>query len=197
MLAHAFVVGGEESESERPLSLGSAGSVPVEMFTSFSYVALGHLHRPQKILEKVQYSGSIFPFSKSEADQQKSVNRVEISADGQVQVTRIPLLAPHAVRCWEGRLEELQKLPSQEDYLYVTLTDETPILDAMHQLRKIHPRLLQIDFACLQRELAPIPTRDLRRISPQEIMNQFFKEVLQREVTPEEQQILEDIMEGL
>ena len=48
-MAHAFVAGGVPSESERPLSVGGSGRVGVGRFRGFDYVALGHLHRPQRV----------------------------------------------------------------------------------------------------------------------------------------------------
>src|SRR3954464_6712037 len=83
IVAHAFVAGGQECESERPLSVGGAGTVDVSCFAGFDYVALGHLHRPQKIHcpgGLVQYSGSLLKYSFDEADHSKSVTLVEMDA---------------------------------------------------------------------------------------------------------------------
>jgi exonuclease SbcD len=106
-VAHAFVAGGAQSESERPLSVGGAGNVPADVFAGFSYVALGHLHRPQALACQappadarrdsaeggqlslgaspatatlLQYAGSLLPYSFAEADHQKSVAVVDIPA---------------------------------------------------------------------------------------------------------------------
>ncbi len=75
--------GGEVSDSERPLTVGGAGSVPATVFDGFDYVALGHLHRPQGAGDgHVRYSGSLYTYSFNEVDQQKSVSIVEIGAPG-------------------------------------------------------------------------------------------------------------------
>jgi len=114
LLAHAFVVGGTESESERPLSVGGAGTVRASSFDGFDYVALGHLHRPQEIggakkartgvskkagaagarnpgAAAIQYAGSLMKYSFSEAAHQKCIKLVEMDRSGKCVVEKIPL----------------------------------------------------------------------------------------------------------
>lgn len=69
-VGHAFVLGGSTSESERTLSVGGSGCVGQELFSPFSYTALGHLHSPDAIKhDKIFYSGSLLKYSFSEAKQ--------------------------------------------------------------------------------------------------------------------------------
>ncbi|RYZ76813.1 MAG: exonuclease subunit SbcD, partial [Proteobacteria bacterium] len=80
LLCHAFVVGGESSESERDLFVGGSSVVATDAFDGFSFTALGHLHKPQQAgHERVRYSGSLLSYSKSEIDHIKSVTEVEIA----------------------------------------------------------------------------------------------------------------------
>jgi exonuclease SbcD len=83
LVAHAFVAGADTSDSERPLTVGGAGTVPAALFDGFDYVALGHLHRPQTAgTSAVRYAGSLLTYSFDEAAQTKSVSIVEIGAPG-------------------------------------------------------------------------------------------------------------------
>jgi exonuclease SbcD len=83
LVAHAFVAGADTSDSERPLTVGGAGTVPAALFDGFDYVALGHLHRPQTAgADAVRYAGSLLTYSFDEAAQTKSVSVVEIGAPG-------------------------------------------------------------------------------------------------------------------
>ena len=83
LVGHAFVAGAEVSDSERPITVGGAGTVPVSVFAGFDYVALGHLHRPQAAgAERVRYAGSLLTYSFNEVAQRKSVSIVEIGAPG-------------------------------------------------------------------------------------------------------------------
>jgi DNA repair protein SbcD/Mre11 len=150
VVAHTFVVGGQECESERPLSVGGAGVVYSACFEGFDYVALGHLHRPQTTgRDSIRYSGSLLKYSFSEATHTKSVSLVEMDAQGHCSVEQISLASHKDVRCVEGHLLELLKGPKSgenpHDYLMVTLLDTGPILDAMGKLREVYPNVLHID----------------------------------------------------
>jgi exonuclease SbcD len=82
-VGHAFVAGAATSDSERPLTVGGAGTVPAAVFEGFDYVALGHLHLPQRAgAEAIRYAGSLLTYSFKEVAQHKSVSVVEIGAPG-------------------------------------------------------------------------------------------------------------------
>ena len=146
LVAHLFVDGGEECESERPLSVGGAGRVPLSHLDGFAYVALGHLHRPQCFADgRVRYAGSPFAYSFAEAGQAKSVSLVEIGRDGSALVETVSLSPRRAVRRVEGRLEALLQGPRCDDYLCVVLEDREALLEPFARLREVYPNLLQIE----------------------------------------------------
>ncbi|MBW7861800.1 MAG: exonuclease SbcCD subunit D [Rhodocyclaceae bacterium] len=156
VLAHAFVAGGSESESERPLSVGGSGAVAAARFAGFDYVALGHLHRPQRIGEApVEYAGSLMKYSLSEADHVKSVSLVEINAPGDVRIERIALKPPRDLRCLRGTLAELieggRRDPAREDYVFACLTDRGALLDPVARLRAVYPNVLGCERTVLAR----------------------------------------------
>ncbi len=111
-LAHAFVSGGEASESERPLSVGGADRVSPDSFEGIHYVALGHLHRPQTVVsERLCYAGSLLKYSFSEAGHSKCVTLVEIGRDGECEIRRIPLTPKRELRRIEGYLKDILEGP--------------------------------------------------------------------------------------
>lgn len=182
-LAHVFVAGGEESESERPLSVGGAGTVDARCFQSFHYTALGHLHRPQCAgSDRVRYSGSLLKYSFAEAGSDKSVTLVEMDATGAVKTEQIALSPRRDVRCLEGYLEELLSGPregvNKDDYLAVTLKDTGAILDAIGKLRTVYPNVLHIERPCFSAagELRG-PGGDHRRVNEAELFKSFFEQV--------------------
>ena len=192
LLAHAFVAGGEATESERPLVVGGAGAVEPVGLAGFSYVALGHLHRPQTAgQENIHYAGSILAYSFAEADQVKSVNLVEISPWGECKVERLPLQPRHAVRCATGPFEELKKGLTAgaaiDDYLMITLQDRGPVLDAMGQLRQIYPNLLHVQRAepVISGEAATVRL-DHRRTSTDQLFSSFFRQATGQDLTEAE-----------
>ncbi|WP_428611474.1 exonuclease SbcCD subunit D [Shewanella sp.] len=149
VIAHCFLDGGSESESERPLSIGGADKISPKLFEGFDYTALGHLHGPQyKGAEQIRYSGSILKYSFSEQHQNKSVTLVEL-VQGETSISLLPLEPLRDVRILEGALDELLaqgvKDPGREDYLMVRLLDKHAILDAMGKLRNVYPNVLHLE----------------------------------------------------
>lgn len=155
LVTHYFVTGeqGEEpqlSDSETSVNVGGLDNVPASLFQSFSYVALGHIHRPQRIGQgNAYYCGSPVKYSFSEALQEKGVNLVELDGQGVVKVQRKLLSPVRDMRCIRGKLADLMAAvqtigAEQEDYLQVTLTDTEELLDPMGTLRSVYPNVLQI-----------------------------------------------------
>lgn len=151
MVAHAFVAGGEECESERLLAVGGAKAVSPGRFEGFHYVALGHLHRPQSLAAgRIRYSGSPLAYSFSEAGQPKSVTLVELDGAGAVTTEAIPLTPKRALRRLTGEIAALLGAATpegREDLLHVTLTDRDRVWDAMARLREVYPNVLELAFA--------------------------------------------------
>ncbi|HYN76425.1 MAG TPA: exonuclease SbcCD subunit D [Lamprocystis sp. (in: g-proteobacteria)] len=148
-VAHCFVTGGAESESERPLCVGGAGNVDAVRFAGFDFVALGHLHRPQALGANCHYAGSLLKYSFAEAAHVKSVNLVEMDATGACRVERIALRPRRDLRIIEGRLADLLTGPttgdSADDYLLVRLLDKEALLDPMGKLRAVYPNVLHLE----------------------------------------------------
>lgn len=149
-IAHCWVTGGTASESERPLTVGGTGEVGAKTFSSFSYTALGHLHRPQTAGSKsIHYSGSLLKYSFSEADHTKSVNIVDIGKDGKAKIEKVSLSARRDVRVIEGDLDSILNRKnddqSADDYMLIRLSDNKAILDAMGKIRQVYPNALHVE----------------------------------------------------
>jgi exonuclease SbcD len=192
LVTHAFVIGGEECESERPLSVGGADAVDITGFAGFDYVALGHLHRPQMVGdEHIQYAGSLLKYSFSEANHIKSVNLVDMGPDGQCTVERIRLSTRRDVRCLKGYLSDLLKGPqvgeNRDDYLMISLLDTGAILDALGKLREVYPNVLNLERVILTGTGQVHPSRgDHRRMNDAELFASFFHEVTETTLTGEQ-----------
>jgi DNA repair protein SbcD/Mre11 len=203
LLAHAFVSGGEESESERPLSVGGAGCVEAGCFDGFQYVALGHLHRPQAIGPgHIHYAGSLLKYSFSEASHTKSVTLVEMDASGVQKVERVPLTPRCDVRCLKGTLPEILGTEAdperRHDYLKVTLLDREPVLDAMGKLRMIYPNVLQIERPHLL-DTGEIQGTggDHRQLSDLDLFQAFYHQVTGEKLTLEQTEAYAHLVEAL
>lgn len=151
-VAHAFVAGGQASESERPLAIGGIPTVPAGLFGDFCYAALGHLHQAQQVgSETVRYAGSLLKYSFAEASHRKSVSLVEIDGTGGVKIEPVALRPRRDVRCLQGELADILARAAQDDntddYIMAILTDSGAVLDAMGKLRRVYPNIMHIEKA--------------------------------------------------
>ena len=143
-LAHVFLTGGIESESERKF-VGGSENVDAKIFSSYNYVALGHLHRPQKIsAENIRYAGSPLKYSFDEANHKKSVTLIEIDGAGTTKIQKIPLIPRRDVKIVKGTLDELRKFSRTEDYICAQLTERA--INVQDKLNFIFPNLLNVEF---------------------------------------------------
>lgn len=155
LLAHQFVISGmqqpERSESEIQ-SIGGLDSVDISVFSAFDYVALGHLHGPQRVgRDTIRYAGSPLKYSFSESRQRKSATLLTLGVKGTLDIAPIALTPLHDLREIKGPLAELLRIGREDpdhaaDYLRITLTDEEEIYDAIGKLRTVYPNLMALDF---------------------------------------------------
>ena len=152
-VAHQFVtahgVRPEECDSEQK-HIGGLDNVEYSVFDSFDYVALGHLHGPQRIgRDTVRYAGSPLKYSFSEEKHKKSVTIIEMKEKGNVEIRQIPLKPKHDLKTLRGFFHELTSPKftaplSAEDYYRIILTDEHDVDQAISRLRKILYKNLNI-----------------------------------------------------
>lgn len=189
LMAHLFASGGSESpDSERSLEIGGAAQVSAEALEGFTYVALGHLHAPQRVAgrEDIRYSGSLLKYSVGEAKQRKGVTLVELG-DGPVQIRELPLTPLRDVVRLEGSLKDLLQSKEFEsargDFVEAIYTDTGHLLDVAPRLRErfpyllaARPKALLFDDALRERETSrpELALRDTR-----ELLEGFWSHVLQ------------------
>lgn len=150
VLAHTFASGGISSDSERDLSIGGVGAVPLDLFTGFSYTALGHLHGRQALSPEVRYAGSPLAYSFSEATHQKGGWIVDVDESGVTGVEPVQWDAPRKLAVLRGTIDELLESAehswAEEAYCQVTLTDPQRPAQAMERLRARFPDTLVLGF---------------------------------------------------
>jgi len=151
LLFHGFVINKdtdqllEESDSERPLTVGTADYIPAELVADFDYVALGHLHKAQKVRSKhIRYSGSPLKYSKSEANHRKQHLLVEVTKDG-IEVEALAVKPTKDLRIIRGNFSEIME-KSSEDYIFFELEDKEYVHDAMNRLRKRYPYAMGLEY---------------------------------------------------
>jgi exonuclease SbcD len=150
VMAHAFVVGGEPSQSERSIVVGGVDSVAAGTFDGVDYVALGHLHgaqQPRRTSNTVlHYAGSPLRYSFSEAGHTKSVTLVDLAPDGAVGLQPVALRQPRAMTELTGELTELLAGTAHgQDWVRVIVTDRVRPDQLFDRLKSRFPFLLQVE----------------------------------------------------
>lgn len=144
-VVHQFVTAGgqspEETDSEEK-HVGGLDNVDASAFDAFDYVALGHLHGPQRIgRDTIRYAGSPLKYSFSEEKQNKSITLAELKEKGKVTYDLLPLEARRDLRTVRGSFEEVTSPEftarrKGDDYYRVILTDENDVPNALSRLRR-------------------------------------------------------------
>ncbi|MEU8508077.1 exonuclease SbcCD subunit D [Streptomyces brevispora] len=150
VLAHAFVAGGEPSDSERDITVGGVAAVPAGVFDGVDYVALGHLHGCQAVTERVRYSGSPLAYSFSEAGHRKTMWLIDLDATGAIAAERIDCPVPRPLARLRGRLDDLLDDPAldrhEDSWVEATLTDPVRPAEPMARLAERFPHTLSLAF---------------------------------------------------
>lgn len=193
-VSHAFVTGGEASESERQLSVGGAATVDVTVFDGFSYTALGHLHRPQQVAPTVRYSGTPLPYSFSEAHR-KSVTVVDLAATGACSITEVAVPVGRAVLTVEGTIDQLLRheptAAEQASLVRAIVTDPGVVLDAKPRLSKVYPYVVEIELRPpVRTDETGRPVVDRRVVSATEAADAFWEASTAGPPTPEQATLL-------
>jgi exonuclease SbcD len=200
--AHQFVAGkGEDpalsgSESVATQSVGLVEKIGYDCFDKFDYVALGHIHSPQRVgRDEVRYSGSPLKYSLSEVNNEKTVPIITIEGKEKVKIELVPLKPMRDLRHIRGELKELldeRNVKSPEDFIYATLTDEEVINDAMGIFQQVYPNTVKIDYDNSHtREIEQV---DISRIAENktfsELIGDFYSLMYGCEITDEEMEIM-------
>lgn len=205
IIAHQFVAGKSGnpecggSESIATQNVGNVEIIGTDCFDDFDYVALGHIHSPQKLeRETIRYSGSPLKYSLNEVNKDKSVPIITLGEKGNIDVDLVELKPLRDMRRIKGRLEQLlapENIVSTDDYLQVTLTDEIPEPNAYNIFRAYYPNIMKLDYEnshTIESENVEI-TPLTKNKSFEEIISDFYKLKYNEEIPTEEFQIMLEI----
>ncbi|WP_040979655.1 exonuclease SbcCD subunit D [Oceanobacillus jeddahense] len=204
-IGHAFVTPFGEieentSDSERPLSIGGAEHVDAHLFKDFHYTALGHLHQAHHVLDKkIRYSGSILKYSLSEEHHQKGYLVVELDEKGDIQVEKKKLSPKREMRSLKMKMEDIYKQPRSEDYVFVQLLDELPILSPMEKVRSIFPNAMHVERI---RTISGINNSKENQapktsLSEMELFDAFYQEVTDKKASEEMNEIMKELFQEI
>ena len=205
LLAHQFVTWkgtAEESDSETK-TLGGVDEMDASLFFDFDYVALGHLHSPQRIgRDTIRYGGSPLKYSFSELRQKKGVTLVEIQEKGNITTEFLPLEPLHPLREIKGTLDDLleaaEEAGGSEDYVRAILTDEGAVYDPVGRLRVYYPNLMTLEMAQRGESQQDLSLEmDQEQLSGPALFAGFFEKQNDREMDVAQKALVEKIWQDL
>lgn len=212
LVTHFFVTNGgwlpELSESETTIHVGNLDNVDVSVLEGFDYVALGHIHKPQRIGGScAYYAGTPLKYSFGETNQEKGVFLVEIGVD-EINVEKVVLTPLHDMRKIEGTLQELldkgrEEGCASEDYIQACLTDEGELLEPMETLRSVYPNVMQI-VRKRNTDGLHLPSREKqagimldKRKEPLALFEDFYQEVSGTEINDAQKDYMQKLIREL
>lgn len=204
LVCHQFVTGAVCCESEE-LSVGGLDNIDCSIFDGFDYVALGHIHGPQKIIkETVRYSGTPLKYSFSEVNHKKSVTLIELTEKEKIHIQTVELIPKRDLRQIKGSYleitaKEYYKDTNTDDYMYVTLTDEEDIPDVIGKLRSIYPNIMKLDYDNKRTRNSNIVygAEQVEKKTPLELFEEFYEKQNNQPMSEEQRKFSLELMEKI
>lgn len=202
LVGHAFVTkdGVKEennTDAERPLSIGGSECIDAKLFEPFHYTALGHLHQAHFVdQEKIRYSGSPLKYSISEETHKKGYLIIDLAADGSIEVTKKRLVPRRELRTVEKSMDEILKSPKSEDYVFVKLLDDTPIISPMEKIRSVYPNAMHVervilkDYSNVEQEV-----ESRQKMDDMTLFKSFYKEILGKNADDQTMDLFQEVLQ--
>lgn len=205
LVMHQFVTGALICDSEEK-SVGGLDDVSGEVLKDFDYVALGHIHGPQRVgRDSIRYCGTPLKYSFSEVNHKKCVTILDIREKGNINIDTVPLIPRKDLYEIKGTYDEItsrqfyEGKDFKEGYLHVTLTDEDDIPEAISKLRSIYPYIMKLNYDNTRTRVSGEigASENVQEKTPIELFSELY--VLQNgmELTKEQQEYMADMIEEI
>ena len=205
LLAHQFVTGALPCESEER-SVGGSDNVDAAVFDGFDYVALGHLHGPQRAGgDHIRYCGTMLKYSFSEANHHKSVTFVRLGQKGSLEITTRPLVPLRDMKEIRGTYEELMSREFYQGtdlpacYLHITLPDEEDVPEALSRLGTVYPHIMKLSYdnTRTRQRQNPLEVEARPEDSPLDLFGLLFEKQNNSPLGPEQADYLTGLIESI
>lgn len=208
ILTHQFVTSiGEEVErtESEVLTLGGTDNVDISNYNKFDYVAIGHVHRPQRIgRDTARYAGTMLKYSFSEVNHKKTMPIIDFKEKGNIDIKLVELKPLRDMREIKGPIEKLIENYEEEnanDYIRAIITNEEPVYDAIGQIRRIYPNVLKLEVQN-SKILSNIEfkTENLQKVkskSEVELFNEFYKFQNNIELNVEQKNLIQEVVKEI
>lgn len=203
LVGHQNIMNTEHCDSEETI-IGGVDAIPARIFSDFDYVALGHIHKAQKIEDNVFFSGTPLKYSISELNHDKVLPIIDFKQKGKMEIEYIQLLPKRDIRQIRGSFDEILKMAdkdenSKEDYIDIILTDENEVIDAIYTLRSVYPNILQINYDnFVTRNQAKIEELEkIRMNNPVEMFEEFYLNRSGSELSDVQKKFVTELIESI
>lgn len=197
----------EESDSEI-ISIGGANNIDAEILEVFDYVALGHLHKSQKIYKDyIRYAGSPLKYSFSEVNHKKSITIVNMKEKGNIEISKKELLPERDMKKYVGSLNEIMEMKNNDninknDYVHITITDNSDIINLSSTIRNVFENTMQIELLKYQNanysnNLISVNYNDVKENNINKLFSDFFLKMHDKKMSQEEKLIIENLINSL
>lgn len=208
ILTHQFVTAiGEEVErtESEVLTLGGTDNVDISNYNKFDYVAIGHVHRPQRIgRDTARYAGTMLKYSFSEVNHKKTMPILDFKEKGNIDIKLVELKPLRDMREIKGPIEKLIENYEEEnanDYIRAIITNEEPVYDAIGQIRKIYPNVLKLEVQNSKiMSNIEFKTENLQKVKSKseiELFNEFYKFQNNIELNEEQINLIQEIVKEI
>ena len=203
LMLHQFVINQgenlETSDSESIINVGTLDSIDVNTLDVFDYVAMGHIHGPQKVKrETVRYSGTPLKYSFSEVNQNKSVVILDTE---DMSIDLVPLKPLRNLKVIRGNFEDIMEMQPCDDLIRVELLDDaTSIISPMENLKRRFKNAISLAFIDKNYNSEEVLNTEnllVEEKNPIEIFGEFFLKQNSRKLTEEENKILKDVIDEI
>ncbi len=205
LVAHQFVTASDSeprlagSEGASVKNVGTIEKISASLFDAFDYVALGHIHSPQSIgRDRIRYAGSPLKYSLSEVNHIKSVPVISLQEKNQVEIELVELKPKRDLRHIKGTMEQLldkSNIVDTDDFIYVTLTQEEIVDDAISIFQQIYPNTIKIDYENSHtNEIKQIDFTEMKETrSFPELISDFYNQIYGCEISEEELALVKSV----
>lgn len=187
------------SESERPLAIGNLDVIDLKAAEMFDYIALGHLHQHQEIIkDKAYYSGSIYPFSFSEANHKKGCYIVNTSTK-EIEYKEFELQRKFCeINGTFNEIVEKYENTQIEDYVKIILDEKTPIINVVEKLKPIFQNIMQVTYKeSVEATAKKLMANEIAQSNPQDLYQDFYFEVTNEKMNKSQQEIIMKIVDEI
>lgn len=207
LMAHQFVTAGKSNPEicdSETVNVGGVENVDFSNFDKFDYVALGHIHGPQRIgRDTVRYSGTMLKYSFSEVSHKKSVVLIDIKDKKNIEYSLIPLKPLRDMRVIKGPIEELlnkenYKDTNTNDYIKAIITNEETIYDAIGQIRRVYPNTLSLDISNIKSGIQNVELESIENLKQKdelELFDDFYEFQNNVKLDDNQKEIIKEIIE--